>query len=72
MTTDNRAPEFQAVLGLFLPLCLITVMLRCYVRIRLVKSFGLDDWFAVITMVKPPFWKTLLVLWSRNVADIVE
>jgi hypothetical protein len=49
---SNRAPEFEGVLILFLALCSIAFVLRCYCRIAIVKSFGLDDYFAGISMVK--------------------
>ncbi|KAH8598147.1 hypothetical protein B0O99DRAFT_592039 [Bisporella sp. PMI_857] len=49
--TNDRSPEFKAVLGLFLPICLIAVSLRVYCRAFLVKVFGLDDWFAVAAMI---------------------
>jgi len=56
----NRAPEYEAVLGLFLPVCIIAVALRSYCRIVLVKSFGWDDWFAVVAVVS----KTPLNMYS--------
>jgi hypothetical protein len=37
-----------AVLG---TLSLLTTGLRCYVRLRIVKSWGLDDYFIVVAVV---------------------
>lgn len=44
----GRGPQVLGVAGLFLALSSLTVILRCYCRAFVVKSFGLDDWFAVI------------------------
>jgi len=52
----NRAHEFEGVLGTFLPVCIIAVALRSYCRHVLVKSFGLDDWFAVLAIVNKPLF----------------
>ena len=51
MTIGGRGPELLGTLGLFLALSTATILLRCYCRIFLVKSFGLDDWFAVLAWV---------------------
>lgn len=51
MAAEDRGPEIAAVAILFLTLTLISVGLRCYVRTVLIKSFGLDDWFAVASLV---------------------
>jgi len=48
---DNRGPQLEAVVGFFLALSWITVGLRCWVRIKLVKAFAIDDWFCLITLV---------------------
>lgn len=39
------------VLWTFLGLGTVTVGLRCYVRLAISKSFGIDDWFMVIGYV---------------------
>lgn len=43
--------QLLAVLITFLLLDSFFVGLRCWVRIKLVKAFGLDDWFMAIAMV---------------------
>lgn len=47
----GRGPQVDGVAGLFLVLTSIAIFLRCYCRILVVKSFGLDDWFAVVAWV---------------------
>ncbi|KIM95532.1 hypothetical protein OIDMADRAFT_133757 [Oidiodendron maius Zn] len=47
----GRGPQVNGVAGLFLALSTIAIALRCYCRAVLVKSFGIDDWFAVIAWV---------------------
>lgn len=48
----GRGPQVAGVAGLFLALSTITIMLRCYCRAFVVKSFGLDDWSALIAWVR--------------------
>ncbi|OBT67982.1 hypothetical protein VE03_01488 [Pseudogymnoascus sp. 23342-1-I1] len=40
--------QLSVVLWTFLGLTSVTVALRCYVRLAIAKSFGIDDWFMVI------------------------
>lgn len=47
----GRGPQVDGVVGLFLAMSSIAICLRCYCRVLVVKSFGLDDWFAVIAWV---------------------
>ena len=42
-------------------LALVTTSLRCYVRIRIVKVFGLDDWLMVLAMVRTFYNPTLML-----------
>ncbi|KPM36352.1 hypothetical protein AK830_g10220 [Neonectria ditissima] len=44
MAIENRGPELQAVCYTLLVTAIISTLLRCYVRTRLVKNFGFDDW----------------------------
>lgn len=46
----DRSLSARAVAGTFLALAWIAVSLRCYVRIKIVKSFGKDDWFMVMAL----------------------
>jgi len=52
MAIDNRGPLIAAVGILFLVLTWVAVSLRCYVRIFMIKSFGLDDWLSVAALVR--------------------
>ena len=42
----------MAVAAVFMAVAAVTVILRCYVRLFLVKAFGWDDGAMVIAMVK--------------------
>jgi hypothetical protein len=48
---DNRGPELLAVCSLFVAMAFVSVVLRCYVRLHLVKAFGWDDGFMVLALV---------------------
>ncbi|KAJ8108448.1 hypothetical protein ONZ43_g6421 [Nemania bipapillata] len=50
MSADNRGPELAAVTGFLLGLSAVTVFLRCYVRIFMLKLFRPEDWLAVWTL----------------------
>lgn len=52
---ENRGSEAAAVAILFLVLSWIAVMLRVYVRGIMTKSFGIDDYLAVVTLVSSDF-----------------
>jgi hypothetical protein len=41
--TDVRGPELLIIILIFLPIALILVALRIYTRLRLSRSFGVDD-----------------------------
>lgn len=47
----NRAPEIDGVAALFLTLTWITSALRCYVKGFMAKSFGIEDWLAMLAQV---------------------
>lgn len=50
----TRGPELLAVDILFMILAIVANALRCYVRIRMVKAFGLDDWLMSLATVGVP------------------
>lgn len=50
----NRGPQVSGVAGFFLAITWVTVALRCYCRAIVVKSFGVDDYLAVLSQVGPP------------------
>ncbi|KAJ5647385.1 hypothetical protein N7490_003757 [Penicillium lividum] len=47
----NRKLGVQVVAAVFMPIATIAVMLRCYVRARIVRAFGLDDAAMVFAVV---------------------
>jgi hypothetical protein len=47
----DRSLSARAVAGSFGILAWISVSLRCYVRLKLVKSFGWDDGLMVVALV---------------------
>lgn len=49
---DNRRDEVLAVAALFFFLAWITVGLRCYVRLSMTKTFGVDDCYMVAALVR--------------------
>jgi hypothetical protein len=53
MTAANDlGPVVQSVTIAVLVISWIAVGLRYYVRIFIVKSFGIDDWFITLTLVR--------------------
>jgi hypothetical protein len=64
---SNRVPEVDAVAALFLSLTWITSALRCYVRGFMAKSFGIEDWLAILAQVCQYSWdETLLTDFCRH------
>jgi hypothetical protein len=55
MAVENRGPQVSGVAGFFLALSTLTILLRCYCRALVVKSFGLDDWSALVAWVRSCF-----------------
>jgi hypothetical protein len=53
-SVPNRGPELVAVNLTFTVAALIANMLRCYVRMAMVKAFGLDDWLMSLATVTVP------------------
>jgi len=50
---DNKGPIINTITALFLSLSWITVSLRCFVRVFMKAHFGLDDAFAIASLVCP-------------------
>lgn len=48
---DHQNAAIIAVAATFMTVAFITVALRCYVRLRLVKAFGWDDTAMLVAMV---------------------
>jgi hypothetical protein len=51
MGVPNRGPQLIAVVAVLMAFSLTAIILRCYVRISLVKAFGVDDYLMVFAMV---------------------
>ncbi|UKZ61293.1 uncharacterized protein TrAtP1_002559 [Trichoderma atroviride] len=51
MGVPNRGPQLIAVVAVLLAFSLTAIILRCYVRISLVKAFGVDDYLMVFAMM---------------------
>jgi len=52
MAVPNRGPELLAVNIAFVTTAILACLLRCYVRLFMVKAFGRDDWLMVIATVR--------------------
>ena len=51
MPHDNHAIVMRAVILVLIVLSWPAVLLRCYVRIFMVKKFGVDDWLMIPALV---------------------
>lgn len=51
MAIPNRGPELIGVNIAFLVTAIIANALRCVVRVKMVKAFGVDDWLMVASTV---------------------
>lgn len=47
----TNAPEILAITGSFFAAAALVVLLRCYVRLVMLKVFGIDDYIMVVAMV---------------------
>lgn len=47
----NRGGEILAICGTLVGLSLVIVLLRIWVRVRIVKQVGADDWTIIAAMV---------------------
>lgn len=61
MAIPNRGPELQAVCYTLLIASVIALGLRVYVRLRLVKNFGFDDWCMCCALVSSSLSNTHLI-----------
>jgi hypothetical protein len=50
MAFDN-SPEILAITGTFFAAAALMVLLRCYVRISMLRVFGIDDYVLLVSMV---------------------
>jgi hypothetical protein len=51
MAFDN-SPEILAITGTFFAAAALMVLLRCYVRISMLRVFGIDDYVLLVSMVR--------------------
>jgi hypothetical protein len=51
MAVPDRGPELLGVNITFITTATIAYLLRCYVRVKMVKAFGLDDWLMGLALV---------------------
>lgn len=58
--TDDRSLSVKVVAAVFLPVASVAVILRCYVRLRIVRAFGWDDGMMVFALVRPSVIEYLL------------
>jgi hypothetical protein len=55
VTLADRGPSIVAVDAVFLALSSISVLLRCYCRLYVIRKFAIDDWFALLSWVCEDF-----------------
>ena len=49
---ENKGPQVAGVAAAFLTLSWIAIGMRIYCRLAVVKSFGIDDYLAVVAQVR--------------------
>jgi hypothetical protein len=47
-TSENKAPELVAVTIIFVTISILSVLLRLYTRLRILKWIGVDDVFIFV------------------------
>ena len=48
----NRGPEILAICGSLVGVALVMVLIRIWVRIKIVRQLGWDDYFMIAAMVR--------------------
>ncbi|KAI3398338.1 hypothetical protein diail_9430 [Diaporthe ilicicola] len=51
MAIENRGPELRGVAIALVTMATVSFILRAYVRARMVKAFGVDDWFMLAATI---------------------
>lgn len=67
---EDRSKELLAVIVLFLALTWATFPLRLWVRVKMLKSFGIDDALTAFTMVCHSHDETVTVLCDHAVSEV--
>lgn len=52
---NSHSETITIVTAVFFSISVVTVMLRCFVRLRLIRAFGWDDAFMVVALVGSSF-----------------
>lgn len=52
MAGENRGPELLVVTAVMVSMAFVSTVLRCFVRLVMVKAWGIDDWFMVAATVR--------------------
>ena len=68
MTVENRGLQLQAVCCALVASAFVSTLLRCYVRVRIVRNFGFDDSCMVVALVSHSIfavYKNVLISWLQ-------
>lgn len=52
LPNDTIAPMILGISGMLTGLAFLIVLSRCYVRLAMLKVFGVDDWIMLFAMVR--------------------
>lgn len=52
--SEDKGPAILGVMWALTMITLIIVSTRIYIRVAIVKNFGIDDWLIVVSMVFRP------------------
>ncbi|KAH7123531.1 hypothetical protein B0J11DRAFT_314047 [Dendryphion nanum] len=63
---ENLAPKMLAVDGTLFALAMVCVLLRVYVRVVMLKTFGIDDWMMMLATVLSATIFGLFVTLTKN------
>jgi len=61
MAMDDRGAQVRAVTIVFLVLPWIAVTARCWVRLKMLKAFALDDFLAITTLLFLTLYASLML-----------
>lgn len=62
MSVDNRSGPLVVVAIALIILTVTSFCLRTYVRVRMVKAFGPDDWFMLLAAISYILFATVVLL----------